>query len=175
MKIVKNLSPVLLHCTFTMDRQHKSVVKSMNKRRWLHLLVNSYNCKLLMRSKRQFLDNATMNPTLQHRIAFQKVVRLSFKTNFEWERKETRLHWNWFLDFFLEHLWMKYRWITSSVFPFLNGAKSWPKTWKHSNRMQTARLPTIHNWTSLNMWGSCGKGRYWGEGVPIWWGPMHHG
>ena len=49
-----------LHINYVLTKgaqQQKAVVESIDvKRRWLQLLVNSWHCKLLMRSKRQFRD-----------------------------------------------------------------------------------------------------------------------
>ena len=83
MNLGKNPFLVLLRCTFTMqhnkDIQHKSVVKSMHKRRWLHLLVNSQYCKLLMHSKRQFRDKFLTNALSMVNVMFS-VTQIIFLT-----------------------------------------------------------------------------------------------
>ena len=45
-----------VHDVLAKGAQHTSMVRSMNKRRWLHLPVNSQHYKLLMGLKRKFPD-----------------------------------------------------------------------------------------------------------------------
>ena len=53
-KTIKNPSLVLLHCIFTIYNIVSG--EASIKGRGLHILVNSYHCKLLMCSKRRFWD-----------------------------------------------------------------------------------------------------------------------